>query len=164
MAGLNKVQIIGNLGADPDMRYTTQGTAVTNFRVAVSRRYKDNAGNLQEETEWFRVVAWDKLAQICNQYLNKGKQVYVEGRLQTRKYTDREGIERTSVEIVALNMVMLGGRGDSSYPDDDYEESGYSGESTQQQAAARGGSAPAQEQRNQPRRVEEDMSDDDIPF
>lgn len=112
--GLNKVQIIGNLGADPEMRYTPSGSAVTNFRVAVSRNRRGTDGNMIDETEWFRVVAWDsgsyKLAEICNEYLRKGHKVYVEGRLQSRKYTDKDGIERTSVEIVATDMVMLSGR------------------------------------------------------
>ena len=112
--GLNRVQIIGNLGADPEMRYTPSGSAVTNFRVAVSRNRRGQDGNMIDETEWFRIVAWDsgnyKLAEICNEYLRKGHKVYVEGRLQSRKYTDKDGIERTSVEIVATDMVMLTGR------------------------------------------------------
>jgi single-strand DNA-binding protein len=112
--GLNKVQIIGNLGADPEMRYVPSGAGVTNFRVAVSRNRRGTDGQLAEETEWFRCVAFDsagyKLAEICNQYLRKGQKVYVEGRLQTRKYTDKDGVERTSVEIVASEMVMLSGR------------------------------------------------------
>lgn len=112
--GLNKVQIIGNLGADPEMRYTPSGTAVTNFRVAVSRRVRGADGNFNDETEWFRVVTWDKLAETCNEYLRRGQSVYVEGRLQTRKYLDKENIERTSVEIVANEMIMLGGRGDAA--------------------------------------------------
>src|SRR5919202_6109886 len=114
--GLNKVQIIGNLGADPEMRYTPSGTAVTNFRVAVSRTRRGPDGNNIDETEWFRIVAWDspnyKLAEICDKYLRKGSKVYVEGRLQSRKYLDRDNIERTAVEIVASEMIMLDGRGD----------------------------------------------------
>src|SRR5215213_5310449 len=112
--GLNKVQIIGNLGADPEMRSIPSGAGVTNFRVAVSRNRRGTDGNMADETEWYRCVAFDsagyKLAEICNQYLRKGQKVYVEGRLQTRKYTDKDGIERTSVEIVASEMVMLSGR------------------------------------------------------
>jgi single-strand DNA-binding protein len=112
--GLNKVQIIGNLGADPEMRSIPSGAGVTNFRVAVSRNRRGTDGNMVDETEWFRCVAFDsagyKLAEICNQYLRKGQKVYVEGRLQTRKYTDKDGIERTAVEIVASEMVMLSGR------------------------------------------------------
>ena len=112
--GLNKVQIIGNLGADPEMRYIPSGAGVTNFRVAVSRNRRGTDGTMVDETEWFRCVAFDsagyKLAEICNQYLRKGQKVYVEGRLQTRKYTDKDGVERTAVEIVAGEMVMLSGR------------------------------------------------------
>ncbi len=112
--GLNKVQIIGNLGADPEMRSLPSGGGVTNFRVAVSRNRRGTDGNMVDETEWFRCVAFDsagyKLAEICNQYLRKGHKVYVEGRLQSRKYTDKDGVERTSVEIVTSDMVMLSGR------------------------------------------------------
>jgi single-strand DNA-binding protein len=109
--GLNKVQIIGNLGRDPELRYTSTGKAISNFTVAVGRVGRDQAGNRTEETEWFRVVAWDKLAETCNEYLKKGMKVYIEGRLQTRKYTDREGAERTAVEVVANEMMMLDSRG-----------------------------------------------------
>ena len=108
--GLNRVQIIGNLGRDPEMRYTQGGQAVTNFTVAVNRNRRDQDGNASEDTEWFRVVAFDKLGEIADQYLRKGGQVYVEGRLQGRKYTDREGVERTAVEVVAGDLVLLGGR------------------------------------------------------
>lgn len=115
--GLNKVQIIGNLGADPEMRYTPSGSAVTNFRVAVSRNRRGADGNMVDETEWFRCVAWDsagyKLAEICNEYLRKGHKVYVEGRLQSRKYTNKDGVEMTSMEIVVNDMVMLTGRDES---------------------------------------------------
>jgi len=111
------VQIIGNLGADPEMRSLPSGGGVTNFRVAVSRNRRGPDGNMVDETEWFRCVAFDsagyKLAEICNQFLRKGQKVYVEGRLQSRKYTDKDGVERTSVEIVAGEMLMLSGREDS---------------------------------------------------
>ena len=110
--GLNKVQIIGNLGRDPEMRFTPSGAAVTNFTVAVNRNRRGPDGNNVEETEWFRIVAWEKLAETCDKYLRKGNSVYIEGRLQSRKYTDKDGIERTSVEIVANEMIMLGGRGE----------------------------------------------------
>ncbi len=112
--GLNKVQIIGNLGADPEMRSLPSGGGVTNFRVAVSRNRRGTDGTMVDETEWFRCVAFDsagyKLAEICNQFLRKGQKVYVEGRLQSRKYADKDGVERTSVEIIASEMVMLSGR------------------------------------------------------
>lgn len=109
--GLNRVQIIGNLGRDPEARYTPSGKAITNFTVAVGRIGRNDEGARTEETEWFRVVAWDRLAETCNEYLKKGMKVYIEGRLQTRTYTNREGVERTAVEIVANEMLMLDSRG-----------------------------------------------------
>ena len=108
--GLNKVQIIGHLGKDPEMRYTPSGKPVTTFTVAVSRTWNSADGERHNETEWFNVVAWGTLAEICKQYLVKGQQVYVEGRLQTRRWDDKEGIKHTSVEIVANEMMMLGDR------------------------------------------------------
>ncbi len=109
--GLNKVMIIGNLGRDPELRFTPNGKAVASFTVAVSRVGRDAQGERTEETEWFRVVAWERLAETCNEFLKKGMKVYVEGRLQSRKYNDKDGIERTSVEIVASEMLMLDSRG-----------------------------------------------------
>jgi single-strand DNA-binding protein len=106
--GLNKVLIIGNLGRDPEMRYTPSGRPVTTFSVATSRSWNTSEGERRSETEWFNVVAWGSLAEICKQYLNKGQQVYVEGRLQTRRWEDDDGNKRTSIEIVAKEMVMLG--------------------------------------------------------
>ena len=108
--GLNKIQIIGNLGRDPEMRYTPGGTPVTNFSVAVGRRRRGQDDQMAEETDWFRVVCWDKLAEIADQYLKKGMRVYVEGRVQIRKYTGNDGTERTSVDVVANDMIMLSGR------------------------------------------------------
>lgn len=119
--GLNRVQIIGNLGRDPEMRYTTSGTAVTHFTVAVGRQRRTPDNQFVDETEWFRVVTWEKLAETCDKWLRKGSQVYIEGRLQTRKYTDKEGMERTAVEVIANEMIMLGPRqdhGDSSTGED----------------------------------------------
>ena len=111
--GLNKVMIIGHLGRDPDMRYTPSGRPVTTFPVATSRSWNTVDGERHTETEWFNVVAWGNLAEICKQYLTKGQQVYIEGRLQTRKWEDKEGIKHTAVEIVANEMMMLGERKDS---------------------------------------------------
>jgi len=108
--GLNKVQIIGHLGRDPEMRYTPSGRPVTTFTVAVSRSWNTVDGERHNETEWFNVVAWGNLAEICKQYLNKGQQVYIEGRLQTRRWDDKEGTKHTSVEVVANEMMMLGER------------------------------------------------------
>lgn len=107
--GLNKVMIVGNLGRDPELRYTPSGKAVVNFTVAVGR-ITGSGENRTEETEWFRVSAWERLAETCNEYLRKGSKVYIEGRLQSRKYTDKDGVERTSVEIVANDMLMLDSR------------------------------------------------------
>ncbi len=112
--GLNKVQIIGHLGKDPEMRYTPSGKPVTTFSVAVSRSWNSADGERHSETEWFNVVAWGNLAEICKQYLVKGQQVYIEGRLQTRRWDDKEGVKHTSVEIVASEMMMLGDRRDSN--------------------------------------------------
>ncbi len=110
--GLNKVQIIGHLGKDPEMRYTPSGKPVTTFTVAVSRNWNTGDGERHSETEWFNIVAWGNLAEICKQYLTKGQQVYVEGRLQTRRWDDKEGVKHTSVEVVANEMVMVGERND----------------------------------------------------
>jgi len=108
--GLNKVMIIGNLGRDPEMRYTPSGRPVTTFSVATSRAWNTSEGEKHVETEWFNVVAWSNLAEICKQYLTKGQQVYIEGRLQTRHWEDQEGNKHTSVEIVANEMIILGER------------------------------------------------------
>lgn len=105
--GLNKVMIIGHLGRDPEMRYTPSGKPVTTFTVAVSRTWNSGDGERHSETEWFNIVAWGNLAEICKQYLNKGQQVYIEGRLQTRRWEDKEGVKHSSVEVVANEMMML---------------------------------------------------------
>lgn len=121
--GLNKVMIIGHLGRDPEMRYTPSGRPVTTFSVATSRSWNTSDGERRSETEWFNVVAWGSLAEICKQYLIKGQQVYIEGRLQTRRWEDENGNRRSSVEIVAKEMVMLGDRKKKSdQRDDDFEE------------------------------------------
>jgi single-strand DNA-binding protein len=112
MSGVNKVILVGNLGSDPTMRYTPSGTPVANFNVATSERFTNKNGERETRTEWHRVVAWSKLAEICNQYLKKGKQVYIEGRLQTRQWEDQGGNKRSTTEVIATNMVMLGRAGD----------------------------------------------------
>ena len=113
MASLNKVHIIGNLGRDPELRYSAAGAAVCNIAIATSRQWKSkDSGEKAEETEWHRVVFYDRLAEIAGEYLKKGRSVYVEGRLKTRKWTDKEGVERYTTEIVAEKMQMLGGRDD----------------------------------------------------
>jgi len=114
MSGVNKAILVGNLGGDPQIRYTPSGTAVANFNIATTERFTDKSGEKQTRTEWHRIVAWARLAEICNEYLKKGKQVYIEGRIQTRDWEDKEGNKRSTVEIIATNMVMLGRAGDSS--------------------------------------------------
>jgi single-strand DNA-binding protein len=104
---LNKIMLIGNLGRDPEMNYTQNGTALTKFSLAVSRSYKTSSGEKRDETEWFNIVVWDKLAETCNQYLHKGTKVYIEGRLTQRKYTDKEGNQRTAVDVIANEMEIL---------------------------------------------------------
>ncbi len=109
--GVNKVILVGHLGADPELRYTASGTAVAKFNVATTETYTSKDGVRNEQTEWHRVVAWRKLAEICGQYLSKGKQVYLEGRLRTTSY-EKDGVKRYTTEIEAREMVMLGGPGD----------------------------------------------------
>ncbi len=110
--GLNKVMLIGNLGADPEVRYTSSGSAVANIRLATAESWRDReSGEQQERTEWHRVVFFGRLAEIVNEYLRKGSQVFIEGQLRTRKWQDRDGNERYTTEIVAGEMQMLGGRG-----------------------------------------------------
>lgn len=139
MASVNKVILIGNLGADPEIRYTPSGSTVANFTVATREQWTGKDGEKEERTEWHRIVAWGRLAEICGEYLHKGKQVYVEGRLQTRSWEDKEGIKRYTTEINALSMQMLG------------------------PARQEGGKAQSQNERHP---VEEPVSipDDDIPF
>lgn len=108
MSGVNKVILLGRLGADPEVRYTSGGTAVAKFNLATSETYKDKDGSKQEKTEWHRVVAFGKLGEICGEYLSKGKQVYVEGRLQTRSWEDKDGNKKYTTEVNVNNMVMLG--------------------------------------------------------
>jgi single-strand DNA-binding protein len=107
MAGLNKVMIIGNVGTDPEMRYTANGRAVTSFRVAANRSFTTTEGERREETEWFAVVAWQKLAEQCSQYLQKGRRVYVEGRLQTRSWDTPDGQRRFRTEVIADRVIFL---------------------------------------------------------
>ena len=129
MRGVNKVILVGNLGADPETRYSSTGTAVTNFRIATSENWTNKEGGKETRTEWHRIVAFGKLAEICAEYLNKGKQVYVEGRLQSRSWEDKEGNKRWTTEVVANNVVMLGqfgdqARGTGDGPDEEPPEPG----------------------------------------
>ena len=150
--GLNKVMIIGNLGKDPEMKYTQQGKPVTTFSVAVSRSRRDADGQMKDETEWFRVVAWEKLAETCNDYLRKASKVYIEGRLQTREYQGQDGQTRQSVEIVANEMLILDSRQQGG-PSGGYEE--------RQAAPSRSGAGSAGSNNFDD---DADMDADDIPF
>lgn len=160
MASVNKVIIVGNLGRDPETRYMPNGDAVTNIAVATSESWKDkNTGEKKELTEWHRITFYRKLAEIAGQYLKKGSQVYVEGKLQTRKWTDKDGVERYTTEIIADTMQMLGGRqgmGGGSAMDDDYASPAPARSGNAAPAPRGGGSA-------RPAPNFSDM-DDDIPF
>jgi len=107
---LNKIMLIGNLGKDPDLQVTSEGTPFTRFSLAVNRSYKTSSGERKEEVEWFAIVAWRQLAETCEKYLHKGSKVYIEGRLTQRKYTDKNGIERTAIDVIASDMEMLSPR------------------------------------------------------
>lgn len=141
--------LVGRLGADPEVRVLESGTKVSSIRLATSERYKDRNGNQQESTEWHNVVLWRGLADITEKYLKKGDQVYIEGRIKTRKWTDKDGNDRYSTDIVANEMTMLGGGSGSS----------NSGGGQQQQS-----SAPAKNQVNEPTASSLDDIDDDLPF
>jgi single-strand DNA-binding protein len=172
MASINKVIIIGNLGKDPEVRYTPSGSAVCNITVATSRQWKDKtSGDKQEETEWHRIVFFDRLAEIAGEYLKKGKPVYVEGRLKTRKWTDKDGVEKYSTEIMAENMQLLGGREGQGGGD----EGGGGGYSRAAAGGAGGGGERAERAAPAPRQAPQrpapqksstgfDDMDDDIPF
>jgi len=148
---LNKAMIIGNLGADPEVRYTQSGTAVGNLRIATNEKWTDKSGQRQERTEWHRVVVFGKTAENCSKYLKKGRQVYVEGRIQTNEWQDKEGNKRYTTEIVATNVTFLsgsGGGGDYSSSDDDFSE----------------GSSHNHERPQVESNYDQSFNDDEIPF
>lgn len=155
MASVNKVILLGNLGADPEVRFTPSGQAVANFRMATTDSWTDkSSGQRQERTEWHRIVVWGKLGELCGEYLRKGRQCYVEGRLQTREWQDRDGQKRWTTEVVASQVVFLGGRGEAG--------GGFSGGGGYGGGGGGGGSSP------EPFRDEGaggfDDGDDEIPF
>ncbi len=175
MASVNKVIIIGNLGRDPEVRYTPNGSAVCNVGIATTRNWKNKeSGERQEETEWHRVVFFDRLAEIAGEYLKKGKPVYVEGRLRTRKWTDKDGVEKYTTEIYAEQMQLLGGRegggggggaGGGGGEEHHGEPEGRSDAPARRPAPAQQQRPPAQAQRPAAKSSTgfDDM-DDDIPF
>lgn len=145
--GVNKVILVGNLGNDPEMRYAQSGSAICTLSVATSESWKNKEGEQQERTEWHRCKAFGRLAEICGEYLKKGRQVYIEGSLRTEKYTDKAGVEKYSTDIIMSEMQMLGGKGDGG--GDRQERS---------QAPAPRNDAPQQQRNDDP------FPDDDIPF
>jgi len=168
MASVNKVILLGNLGRDPETRYTTGGDAVCNLNIATSEQWKDKSGEKQEKTEWHRVVLFGRQAEIAGEYLKKGRSVYIEGRLQTRKYTDKDGVEKYSTEIVGDRMQLIGGaREGGSGGDTDFPGGGPGGGSGGGGAPRReggggggGGGKPA----GGGAKKNVDDFDDDIPF
>jgi single-strand DNA-binding protein len=161
MASVNKVILIGNLGRDPETRYTTGGDAVTNLNIATTETWKDKSGEKQEKTEWHRVVLFGRQAEIAHEYLKKGRSVYIEGRLQTRKYTDKDGVEKYATEIVGDRMQLLGSRdgggggsgGDAEFSGGGRREGGGSSSGSERARSGGGAKAP-----------KPDDFDDDIPF
>ena len=147
MASLNKVMLIGNLGKDPEVRYTAGGTAVASFSLATSDRIKNKNGEWEEKTEWHNITLWARLAEIAGEYLSKGKTVYIEGRLQTRKWQDKDGKDRYTTEIVGEKMQMLSGKGEGG-------------------GGQRPAGRPQQQDQNQGSSYEEPVfnPDDEIPF
>lgn len=117
MPSVNKVILIGNLGGDPELRFTQGGTPVANFSIATNEAWTSREGNREERTEWHHIVVWGKTAELCNQFLSKGRSVYIEGRLQTREWTDKDGHNRRSTEVVAQQVIFLGSRGEGSPKD-----------------------------------------------
>jgi single-strand DNA-binding protein len=158
MASVNKVILIGNLGRDPETRYTTGGDAVTNLRIATTDTWKDKSGEKQEKTEWHTVVLFGRQAEIAGEYLKKGRPVYIEGRLQTRKWTDKEGVEKYSTEVVGDRMQLLGSRDGGGGGDTEFAGGG-SGGKREGGGASTGSAKPAGGAKKNV-----DDFDDDIPF
>ena len=166
MASVNKVILLGNLGRDPETRYTTGGDAVTNLSIATSEQWKDKSGEKQEKTEWHRVVLFGRQAEVAGEYLKKGRSVYIEGRLQTRKYTDKDGVEKYSTEIVGDRMQLIGGSREGSGGDVEFNSAG-GGSSAPRREGSGGGSAPGgsgAKGSGAAGKKNVDDFDDDIPF
>jgi single-strand DNA-binding protein len=156
MAGksLNRVQLIGNLGKDPEIKYTPQGTAVAKITIATNERFKDKAGEWQDRTEWHNVVLWQRLAEIAGEYLKKGGKVYIEGRLQTRSWDDKQtGQKKYMTEIVANDLILLGGRGE-----------GGGGEFASSRGASTGNNFDQRTPEHEPASAAGPITDEDIPF
>ncbi len=170
MASVNKVILVGNLGRDPEVRYAPSGGAICNVTIATTRNWKNkDSGEKMEETEWHRVVFFDRLAEVAGEYLKKGRSVYVEGRLKTRKWTDKDGVEKYTTEITATDMQMLGSREGmgGGAPAGEEEGGGYERAAPQRQAPAsrpQGGGRPPAASKPTTSTTSFDSMDDDIPF
>lgn len=175
MAGLNKIILIGYLGRDPELRHTPNGTPVADFSIATNERWKDKEGNPQERTEWHNIVAMGRQAEICGEYLSKGRQVYIEGRIQTRSWEDKDGNKRNKTDIMVRQVIMLGskeeGAGTASAPRSD-KSSGAKAAKSEKEEGADAASAPRSDKSSGARaakpeaaaEADPDYSDDDIPF
>jgi single-strand DNA-binding protein len=165
MASVNKVIIVGNLGKDPEVRYMPSGSAICTVSIATSRQWKDKtSGERQEETEWHRVTFFDRMAEIAGEYLKKGRSVYVEGRLKTRKYTDKDGVEKYATDIVATDMQLLGGRDGGGGMGGGGDEMGEPRQAPAPRSAPPARSAPAASRPAAKSATGFDDMDDDIPF
>jgi len=169
MASLNKVQLIGNLGKDPEVRYTQSGQSVATYSLATGETWKDQSGQKQERTEWHNIVAWGKLAELSQRFLNKGRQVYIEGRIQSRDWTDQSGNKRRTTEIIATNIVLLGSR--NAQGGGDYDAPPPYGAVAQPAAPSYGGGKsqdagayPGTGSEPEPAFGEAGITDSDIPF
>jgi single-strand DNA-binding protein len=169
MASFNKITIVGYLGRDPELRYTPQGTALCKLSVATTERRKNAAGYPEEHTTWFRITVWGRQAELANEYLSKGRQVYIEGRLRLEEYTDREGNPRISPEVNATDIHFLGSREDSaplaSQPSDNAEHSQVEDDETEQHPPAKSGKKSSKRSASkEPVSAPVSRPDDDIPF
>jgi single-strand DNA-binding protein len=154
---LNKVMLIGHLGKDPEVRYTASGKAVATFTLATSQQWRDQDGNDQERTEWHRVVAWGRLGEVCGEYLSKGRQAFIEGRIQSRDWEDQDGNKRTTVEIVANDLILLGGAGGQA-------QTRPPNEGPRRQPPGGQSRGPAQSPKRQDDKYYPPPPEDDIPF
>ena len=161
---VNKVILIGNLGKDPEVRFTQSGSAVANFSIATSEQWNDRDGKRQERTEWHNIVVWGKQGELCGQYLAKGRQVYVEGSIRTRSYDDKDGKKVYATEVVADDVILLGSRGgDAPMPTDEFNQSPRSHQEPRQRPAAGGaGAAASAPAADKP--FDAGITDDDVPF
>lgn len=164
MASVNKVILLGNLGRDPEVRYAPSGAAVCNVSIATTRQWKDKSGERKEETEWHRVVFYDRLAEIAGEYLKKGRPVYVEGRLKYGKYTDKDGVERYTTDVIATEMQLLGSRDGDDEGGSSFSRSRESSRAPARESAPRPSPGARAQAPSKPASGDFDDMDDDIPF